>query len=76
MEPKTAWEGVENIETGVYTSYRCPICGVKMVRDTALFLTHTKFHILEALRKYHQNLGSRDGGCERCENFVQKLFHR
>lgn len=41
----------------LYQDYRCPVCGQVMVHDMAIFLTHTKAHILDLLRKNYPKWG-------------------
>jgi hypothetical protein len=51
---------MENKETEnlPYQNYLCPVCKHLMVHDVAIFLTHTKAHILELLRTHYPEWGT------------------
>ena len=57
-----------------YQNYRCPVCGHLMVRGVAIFLTHTKAHILDLLRKHYPEWESSENSLE-CENYFERQLH-
>lgn len=56
-----------------WSTYQCPVCGGEITRDLLIFLSHTRQHIFEILKRKHPEWRT-SGDPFECENYFARQF--
>lgn len=53
-------------------SYRCSVCHKEVEGDLLIFMSHTKEHIVDAIKSAHPDWVEKDGICKKCVEYFER----